>query len=70
MRCPCKIENPKEEIENYIKNGGNIIVTHDFNYYGGLDDLLGIKEKNVKTNHYEQVKIINYEHGIWNSYMI
>ena len=40
----CEIENPKEEIENYIKNGGNVIVTHDFTHYG-LYDILGLKKK-------------------------
>ena len=63
----CEIENPKEEIENYIKNGGNIIVTHDFTHHG-LFDILGLKKKTVDTGHYQQVKIVNYEHGIWNSY--
>ena len=63
----CEIENPKEEIENYIKNGGNVIVTHDFTHRG-LFDILGLKEKTVDTGYYQQVKIVNYEHGIWNSY--
>ena len=63
----CDIENPTEEIRNYIKNGGNVIVTHDFPPHGLLD-IIGIKEKKYSFNQYHQVKIINYEHEIWKSY--
>ena len=37
----CERTNPTYEIENYIKNGGNIIVTHDHVYY--LLSILGLK---------------------------
>ena len=33
--------NPSQEIDNYVRNGGNIIVTHDYVYYG-LSNILGI----------------------------
>ena len=61
-----KMKNPEKEIENYVRNGGNIIVTHD-HIHKGLLDILGIKV--IKEgNHYEKVKIVNFEHKIWNSY--
>ena len=61
-----QIVNPAKEIENYIKNGGNIIVTHD-HVFDGLSDLLGIKIM-YKVTYHDKVKIINFEHEIWNSY--
>ena len=77
----CEIENPQKEIEKYIKNGGNIIVTHD--HANRLLDILGLKRvgddknknknKKKKTNinkisHYNKVINVNFDHDIWKSY--
>ena len=61
-------ESPNKEIENYIKNGGNIVVTHDHVY--ALQDILGLEKFNDNNNNYVYNKVINanYEHDIWKSY--
>jgi hypothetical protein len=68
LDCGCKRTNPTKEIENYIKNGGNIIVTHDHVYY--ILNILGLKEiNNSDTNYiFNEVINVNSEHEIWRSY--
>ena len=64
----CEIQNPTKEIENYIKNGGSIIVTHDHLTYG-LKDILGLKSNGSGgTRFFKKVKIVYFEHEIWNSF--
>jgi hypothetical protein len=64
----CEIQNPTKEIENYIKNGGSIIVTHDHIRYG-LEDILGLKFNGNKVIRlFKKVKMVNFEHKIWNSF--
>ena len=64
----CEINNPTEEIEKFIKNGGSIIVTHDHSRYG-LSDILGIKfTTKTRIRLYKKVKVVNFEHEIWNSF--
>ena len=64
----CKIDNPSNEIENYIKNGGNILVTHDHQYFG-LANVLGLKLVNSDVMRmYNKALNVLTDHGIWKSY--
>ena len=63
----CGIQNPSGVIINYIKNGGNILVTHDHVYFG-LTDILGLKLKGPPSNFYKEAINTSFGHEIWKSY--
>ena len=64
------IELNKEQIkamENHIKNGGNIIVTHDHPSFG-LSDILGIEVERKECRFYYEAINVSFGHEIWTSY--
>lgn len=64
----CNIINPSGELENYVKNGGNIIVTHDHVYFR-LDRVLGLQYTNRKELRvYKKAINVSPNHEIWKSY--
>ena len=62
------------EIKNYLKNNGNIIVTHDHwtidSYKGKSYELLGAKLKAQEKKHVKKAKILQKNHPIFNSYFL
>ena len=66
----CNINNP-EDIKNYLKEGGNIIITHDqWSHYvwKTCPELLGAKLIRQDYAHTKKAKIINNSHPIFTSY--
>ena len=63
----CEINNPTSEIENYLKNGGNILVTHDHLGYG-LCPLLGLQFADHPIRIHKEAINVSSKHEIWNSY--
>ena len=63
----CEIQNPTEILENYVRNGGKILATHDHILFG-LHSIFGLEaSKNQIRMFYEAVNVC-YEHEIWKSY--
>ena len=54
-------------IDNYIKNGGSIIVTHDHPFFGFFD-ILGLTYTKDKARCYTEVINVSFDHEIWTSY--
>jgi len=67
LNVGCEINNPSNEIENYLKNGGNILVTHDHLGYG-LCALLGLQFANHLIRIHKEAINVSGKHEIWNSY--
>ena len=67
LNVGCEINNPSNEIENYLKNGGNILVTHDHLGYG-LCPLLGLQFADHPIRIHKEAINVSSKHEIWNSY--